>query len=47
MVVVVRSFCYGCCCEVLLLWLLLSGPFVMVVVVRSVCYGGCCKVLSL
>ena len=31
MVVVVRSFCYGGCCEVLSLWSLLSGPFIMVV----------------
>ena len=30
MVVVVRSFCYGGCCEVLSLWSL-SGPFLMVV----------------
>ena len=47
MVVVLRSFCHGGCCEVLLLWSLLSGPFVMVVVLRSFCRGGCCEVLPL
>ena len=40
MVVVVRSFCYGGFCKVLLLWWLLLGPFIMMVVVRSF-YGMC------
>ena len=47
MLVVVRSFCYGGCCEVLSLWWLLWGPFVMMVAVRSFRYGGCCEVLLL
>ena len=47
MVVVVRSFRYGRCCQVVSLWWLLSGPFMMVVVVKSFRYGGCCEVLSL